>query len=467
MVERLLEFIGLLRRNGVRASTAEVLDAVEAASLLGLGDPDSLTDGLRAVLCKRREDGEVFDELFELFFLRPGSFAARSEAPLLQALRERGLSEEEVEQVLAILASEAARLDPTARMALGLRRGQVEALIRLAGLKVDFGRLLSPLQIGYFSQQVLEQLRFRQAAADIRALGVPLRRALGEERAAQVLSLLEENLSTLRSAVRNHVQDEFARRNAQFVAQFRSQLLQHRPFGQMSEEELRQLRAEVERLARRLRQVASLRQRRARRGRLDVRRTLRRSLSTGGAPVNLRWRRRRQDRPRLVVLCDISDSVRHVSRFMLQFVYTLQELFARVRSFVFVSDLAEVTDLFQRYELHRAVELTCAGAVVNIHANSNFGRAFCQFQERYLEAVTTRTTVLIIGDGRNNYHPPEAWALERIRRRARHVLWLNPEPPASWSFGDSVMRSYEPHVSRIEVVYNLDSLRRVVDSLVL
>jgi uncharacterized protein len=467
MLDRLLEFARLLRKNGVRVSPAEVLDGVAAAQLLGLGDPAALGEALRALLCKRREDGEVFDELFELFFFRPGSFAAGREAPLLEALREQGLSEDELEQVLAILASEAARMDPTARMALGLRRGHVEALIRLAGLQVDFGRLQSPLQVGFFSQQLLERLGFREAGQSIRGLGAPLGRALGEDRAGQVLGLLEENLASLRGSVRSYVQDEFARRNVQFMEQFRSQLLEHKPFGQMSEEELRRLRAEVERLARRLRQTASLRPRRTRRGRLDVRRTLRKALGTGGAPLALVWRKRRVDRPRLCVLCDISDSVRHVSRFMLQFVYTLQELFAKVRSFVFVSDLAEVTDLFRRYELQRAVDLAYSGAAVNVHANSNFGRAFRQFAEDHLEAVTTRTTVIIIGDGRNNYHPPEAWALERVRMRAKHVLWLNPEPPAAWSFGDSAMRDYEPHTSRIEVVNNLDSLRRVVDSLVL
>src|SRR4051812_18379916 len=114
MLDRILEFAQLLRKNGVRVSTAEILDGVGAAQLLGLEDPVALGDALRAVLCKRREDGEVFDELFDLFFFRPGSFAAGREAPLLEALREQGLSEEELEQVLAILASEAARMDPTA-----------------------------------------------------------------------------------------------------------------------------------------------------------------------------------------------------------------------------------------------------------------------------------------------------------------------------------------------------------------
>jgi uncharacterized protein with von Willebrand factor type A (vWA) domain len=138
-----------------------------------------------------------------------------------------------------------------------------------------------------------------------------------------------------------------------------------------------------------------------------------------------------------------------------------------VRSFVFVSDLAECTNLFQQHQIQRAVDLAYSGGVVNVYANSNFGRSFKMFEARYLDAVTPKTTVIIIGDARNNYNPPEAWALAAIKERARRVLWLNPEPPASWAFGDSAMRDYEPYCDRVETVSNLASLAKVVDTLVL
>jgi len=267
--------------------------------------------------------------------------------------------------------------------------------------------------------------------------------------------------------VRGYVTQEFERRNVDYLEQFRKQILAQKPFGAMSEAELVRLREEVARLAKKLKAMASLRRKIERRGRLDARRTLRRALSTGGVPFRLQHKKRRVEKPRLIVLCDISDSVRHVSRFMLQFAFTLQELFSKVRSFVFVSDLGECTDLFKEHEIQRAVDLAYGGGVVNVYANSNFGRAFKQFEERYLDAVTTKTTVLVIGDARNNYNPPEAWALDEIKSRARRVLWLNPEPPVSWSFGDSAMRDYEPYCDRVEVVNNLASLARVVDTLIL
>ncbi len=247
----------------------------------------------------------------------------------------------------------------------------------------------------------------------------------------------------------------------------RLRTLAEKPFAQLSEDEIRRLRLEVVRLARKLRTQASLRRRPRRRGRLDVRATLRRSFATGGLPFRLRLRHRRKERPRLVILCDVSDSVKHVARFMLELVYMLQELFDRVRSFVFVSDLGEVTSLFASYDIERAVDLAYSGAVISVQANSNYGRALEIFATRHLDAVTPRTTVLVIGDARNNYNPPNAERLSQIRARAKRVLWMNPELPGAWGFGDSAMRDYEPHCDRVVVAYNLESLRQVVDEVVL
>jgi len=466
VVGPLVEFVGLLRRNGVRVSPAETLEAARAAELVGLSDPATLAEALRAALCKREQDGATFDELFELFFRRAGEASGRrGGGPLGETLLLRGFSAEEVEVLLALLADEAARLSPAARMGLGLSRAPIEQLIRRAGAPIDFARMVSPLQVGYFSQQLLEAMELRRAEGELERLVAQLSRKLPPERATALALVLREQLGQLRAAVRRFVADEFARLNVDARREARTDMLAERPFSQMGDDELRKLHREVERLAARLRSAASLRPRSRRRGRLDVRRTIRKSLATGGVPFVLKRRTRRVDKPRLVVLCDISDSVRSVSRFMLQFAYSLQDQFAKVRSFVFVSDLGETTQLFADNELSRAIDLAYAGSVINVFANSNFGRAFRLFRERFLDAVTPRTTVIIIGDGRNNYQAPEAWALGDVRARARRVLWLNPEPRLSWAFGDSAMRHYEPHCDRVEVVHNLASLRRVVDSL--
>jgi uncharacterized protein with von Willebrand factor type A (vWA) domain len=327
--------------------------------------------------------------------------------------------------------------------------------------------MISPLQVGWHAHQLLEGLGVADAERELDGLLRLFSSALGDGAIAALRQAIQENLVQLRHAVRRHVQDEFERQNYQELQDFREKLLTRKPFSQLSEAEIHALRTEVKKLARKLRTQASLRPRIRRRGRLDVRRTIRRSLAAGGVPFDLRRRLRKVERPRLVVLCDVSDSVRNVSRFMLEFVYTLQELFERVRSFVFVSDLGETTDLFRHHDIDRAVALAYGGAVINVYANSNYGRALDSFVRRHGDAITSKTTVLVIGDARNNYHAPQADRLAELRRKAKRLLWINPEPPASWGFGDSVMREYELHCDRVVVAVHLESLRKVVDELVL
>jgi uncharacterized protein with von Willebrand factor type A (vWA) domain len=151
----------------------------------------------------------------------------------------------------------------------------------------------------------------------------------------------------------------------------------------------------------------------------------------------------------LIVLCDVSDSVRLAARFMLELVYALQELFSGTRSFVFVSELGEVTKLFTREQVHNALARVFAGESVSLADNSNYGRMLRLFHEQHLSAVDRRTTIVVIGDGRNNYQADESWVLDDLRRRARAILWINPERRGSWSIGDSAMHKYAPACTRV------------------
>jgi uncharacterized protein with von Willebrand factor type A (vWA) domain len=190
-------------------------------------------------------------------------------------------------------------------------------------------------------------------------------------------------------------------------------------------------------------------------------------MALGGFPARLAFRRRRPERPDVVVLCDVSDSVRYVSRLMLVFVHTLQELFTRVRSFVFVSDLGEVTAAFRKErDVARAAHLATAARVVSLFGNSNYGRALKTFHEQFRGAVTRRTTVIIIGDGRSNYHPPNGWVLDELRRRARHLVWICPEERWAWGQGDSEMPLYASKVERVATVTTLAELEGAADALV-
>jgi uncharacterized protein with von Willebrand factor type A (vWA) domain len=470
VIDRLEEFAGLLRKNGVRVSTAEVIDGARALVAVGVHDGQAVRSALGATLIKRAGDAAVFAELFDLFFLHGQALVdGTAGAPLLELLAAAGLTPELIERILAQLAGAVGRLGTVARMGMGMRAPEIAPLVRAAGLQAEIGRIMSPLQVGYYTHRVGQVLDLARAEAEIDAVLARLvgdgARGLTEAEIGVVRDAVAKNLARLRAAIRDYVRGEFERQNLDYFQQMAARTLAEKPLSQLSDAEVAELRGEVARLARILRARVQLAPKVHRRGRLDVRRTLRRSLATGGVPFELRRRERRRRKPRLVVLCDISDSVRNVSRFMLQFVYTLQELFDRVQSFAFVSELGETTDLFRRHELDRAVELTYQGAVINVFANSNYGRVLEQFRAGHMDKVTPRTTVIVIGDGRNNYHPSQHAILGDIRRRAKQILWLNPEAPAAWGFGDSAMREYEPHCDKLVVAHNLHSLRKVVDEL--
>jgi hypothetical protein len=212
---------------------------------------------------------------------------------------------------------------------------------------------------------------------------------------------------------------------------------------------MNEVRRAVRRFAERLRGGARVRTRRALRGRIDPHRTLRRALRTGGVPYRIARKQRRRNRPRVFVLCDVSDSVRAAAGFLLEFTYAAQELFERARSFVFVSDLGETTRLFQTEPVRQAIDRAWCGDVVRTGENSNYGRVLRAFEAQYLREVDRSTTVVILGDGRTNYHDASPEVLDRIRARARALLWLCPEPRGQWAAGDSAMPRYAPRCSAV------------------
>jgi hypothetical protein len=215
--------------------------------------------------------------------------------------------------------------------------------------------------------------------------------------------------------------------------------------------EIDEVRRAVRLLAERLRGGERVRRRRARRGRMDPHRTIRESLRTGGIPFRPARRKRRRDKPRLFILCDISDSVRLASRFMLEFVYAVQDLFSGTRSFVFVSDLGETTGLFDRRPAGAALAAIWGGGVVNVAENSNYGRALGAFEEQVRKQIDRRATIVILGDGRTNYLPEQGRLVRAMRERCRALLWICPEAQDTWGQGDSAMPRYAASVTKVLV----------------
>lgn len=463
MEARLVEFAALLRSNGVRVAPTEVADAVAAAALVGAADRAGFRAALRSTLVKRAADVPVFDGVFELYFSGLGRLVEGLEKGLVAELEEEGLlGGDELELIARTLDELLRSMSPLARAALEGDPGLLSRLLRGAALQLDF-TAGSPALAGFQARRLLAAAGGAALAADLAALEEALRRrGLAGARLQVVAERLDAALRKVEDAARRVADLEgrarSVRRRQDGVAGARARL---------APEELARTEVAVKRLAARLRSRLVRRESARRRGVLAVRRTLRRNLGVGGFPARLVFRRRRPLRPDLVVLCDVSESVRHVSRLMLLFLYTLQSLFTRVRTFVFVSDLAEVTDALRaERDPSRAADLAVAARAVNLAANSNYGRALRTFRRDHLAAVTRRTTLLVVGDGRNNYNPPEAWVLEELARRARRVLWICPEARHAWGSGDSEMLLYERHCQRVAEVTTLRELEDVADALV-
>ena len=226
------------------------------------------------------------------------------------------------------------------------------------------------------------------------------------------------------------------------------------------------MEAAIRRIARRIHGAATRRMQQDRIGRISIPHTSRHNMRYDGMPFQPVLRSKREQRPRLVLLCDVSLSTRNLARFWLHMVYQMQSLFSKVRTFIFVADMVEVTQLFEEQTLNRAVETIFGGQLLDVDTSSDFGCAAEQFRNNYLAAANRRTTVVILGDGRNNGRPPNVEALEEIARHAKQVIWMTPEPKWGWSLGSCDMPVYEPLCHRVEVVRTVEQLSKMAEVLV-
>jgi len=443
MLRVVAELCAVLRRRGLPVAPPEVMDATRALAVVGVSSREEVREALAATLVKRLADRGVFDLVFDRFFDPTGS----SPIDFFDRLRADGFTEAEIETLREALVSMTEGGTMGALLGVG-GAGELTRLLRRPDLLRALEGLTNPMQVGFFTQRAMEGVGLGKARSAVPLLRATLRGALGE-RGEALADRIERELEDTRTEVRDHVRRELERRTIGDRDASKQKRLEKTPFTSLSDTEVDEVRRSVRRLAEKLRGKARVRRKHAKRGAVDIRKTLRLAWKTGGVPIVPIRKRKRRDRPKLIVLCDVSDSVRLAARFMLELVYALQELFSGTRSFVFVSELGEVTKLFTREQVGTALARVFAGESVSLSDNSNYGRMLRLFHEEHLAAVDRRTTIVVIGDGRNNYQADEAWVLEDLRRRARAVLWINPERRGSWSIGDSAMHKYAPACTRV------------------
>lgn len=468
MLSVITGFIDELRDAGVPVSMVEAIDGMRAVEAIDIGERIALRETLRATLVKNMRHERAFDTAFDIYFaLVP--WPSEENLPEDQEGRGPGESMEgagagaggEIDQdaLFEALLSALAGMDPEA-----LRRGVRDAVDRLAGMEP--GRPVGGTYYLYRTLRRLDMERLQQELIEALADGAELSEF--ERR------LLEEEVEALIEQLRTEIHEEIRRRlvadrGRDAVAKtLRRPLIEDIDLMHATTKDLAEMEAAIGPLTRKL--AARLARRRKRRtGRLDFRRTVRKSLATGGVPADPQFRHPKPHRPEVWLLCDISGSMATFSRFTLQFTHAMATHFSKLRSFAFVDTIDEVTDFFgPGIDFGSAVSrITTDAEVVWLDGHSDYGNSMETFYSRYGSQLTPRTTVIITGDARNNYRPARDSVLGEVAKAARALVWLNPEPIAYWDTGDSTMSHYAKHCTSVHEVRTLRQLEEFVETLTL
>jgi len=455
MDDRIIDFIAALRAMSVRISLAESQDAMRAVEHMGVMERDVFRISLKTTLVKEASDGPTFDRLFPLFF-------SSETPPMTNGMG--GLSPEEQQMLrdaLRQLAAEIARQMRRLMEGRGLSREELERMGQQAGLP----NARSPYQQPWITRRMLQQMGFNSLEEALQQLMQMLAAmGMGQEARDQLAEAAGENAEALEEQINRFVGAGIAKNMAEEY-QRRPPVndLMNRPLQSLSPEEADELRNQVRRLAARLRSRAALRQKRGKKGQLDAKSTIRTSLKYGGVPIEIKHKHHHL-KPKLCLIADLSTSMRPVVEFMLRLMYELSDQIAKARSFAFIDDLTEISQDF----VENPPDVAVFGVMERLqpgYYNTDLGFSLAHFTKDYLDAIDRRTTVIILGDGRNNYNDPRLDAFEVVKRRARKMLWFNPEYQAMWGDGDSDMLAYAPLCDAVHMVSTLAQLADAVDHL--
>jgi uncharacterized protein len=477
MLGILAGFIQELRAAGLPVSLTENLDAMEAVRHIPLDDREAFKYALAATLVKNNAHWKAFETIFEVYFSMrgrhlniDGDAAEGAEADLERLLAElmgerpagqggamEALTPEELAEMLykALMEGDEALMRALAR----------QAVTRYSGMEA--GR---PVGGTYYLYRTLRQLDLEAVlermmlAAQLEADGgmTPLEARLAKDE-------FEVRIDTLRKEIEAEIRRRLvADRGAAAMAKtLRKPLPEDIDFMHATKEELASLRRAIYPLTRKLAVRLARKRRHGRKGPLDFRNTVRHSLSYGGVPAEPKFRYPRPAKPEIMVIADISGSVAAFARFTLQLVYAISSQFSRVRSFVFIDGIDEVTRYFEGIEdITEAVHRVNTEAdVIWVDGHSDYGHAFETFWDRWGKEISPKTSVILLGDARNNYHASQAWVVHEMRKKARHVHWLNPEPRSYWDTGDSIVSQYGMHCDGVYECRNLKQLEKFVEQL--
>ncbi len=495
MLDLLTDFVAELRAAGIPVSLTEHLDAAEALRHVPIEDREAVKYTLGASLVKTSSHWRTFETAFEIYFsLRgpeyqiddaddplaspdadggemTGSGARRGQGRGGGGGGQEGMTPEELADLLykALLSANDAMVAAVARQAVSRYAGMEAG--RPVGGTYYLYRTLRNLDLDGVLKRLVDEARTATSSLldgppeDLDAPPASLTSL--EER------LLRDEYQSRIDQLRKEIENEIRRRlvadrgSEALARSLRKPLPEDIDVMHATRDELVALRKSLQPLSRKLAVRLARKRRHGRKGPLDFRSTMRHSLSTGGVPVDPKFRYPRPSKPEIVVIADISGSVASFARFTLHLVHAISSQFSKVRSFVFIDGIDEVSSFFEGADdpsdaVHR---INTEADVIWVDGHSDYGHALTVFWERWGEEITPRTSVLLLGDARNNYHASHAWVLKELRARARHVYWLNPEPQSYWNSGDSIVGEYAIYCDSVVECRTLRQLEHFVGEL--
>src|SRR5258706_386747 len=455
MESRILQLIAALRASGVRVSLAESAEAFSAVDIMGIQDREQFRLSLRATLIKDLKDIPIFDKLFPLFFGtgqpptmggNPSDDMTPEEAQMLaEALRQFG---EQLRQRMERLMS-----------GEQLSREELEALGQMVGLNQADNLNYQ----NWMAQRMMRAMAFPEVREAMKELMEMLAQmGMTRERVEQIRNMIQQNLQGMQEQMNQFAGERLAENLSERPRSENVDSLMNRPFAALSDADKKLLQREVKRLAAALRTRIALRQKRAKNGQLDPKATIRANLKYHGVPIELRHRNRVR-KPKVVVICDISTSMRYCSELMLAFLFALQGQVRKTHAFAFIDHLEYISEDFSGANADEAIA-SVLWRMPSGHYNTDLGWSLNDFNGEYLDTLNGQTNLLNVGDGRNNYNEPRLDIFSLMSRRAARTIWLNPEPPFLWN-GDSDMPKYAPLCSNVLKVSNLKQLANAVDTL--
>jgi len=478
MHDTLVDFVKVLRTADIKVSPAETLDAMQTLDIVGFNDRQFLKKSLSLVLSKNPEEKEAFDDCFDRYFTfdkfkttesddgsanddsfeDEGDFDAANNQQGQPGGKGSGMGggqgggEEEAEDMEG--------LSPTSELGKLLLEGSRTAvMVKMAeaGREVEVSQIVVFTQKGLYTRKIMDAMGLKGLQEEIGELqeegGRPQNHLAGR---------LKKASDQLREAVRDYVERQFMLHADESGKQLREELLRKVKLSNLEKRNFKDVQEIVIKMAKKLIAIHSKRRKTFKRGQLDVRKTLRNNMQYDGALFDIKWKSQKVDRPKVMCICDVSGSVSNYSRFLLMFLYSLAEILPKVRSFAFSSDLGEVTRLFDQNNLEDAMAKTMRDYG---NGSTDYGQMLEDFRSHCMKDVDSKTTIIILGDARNNYGDPKAEILREMYDKAQRVIWLNPEPKSSWTVGDAEMKKYAPCCHQTEVCNSLTHLERVVANL--